>query len=72
MADHDSRNPTTGRTAAEEADFQAGTGMPSNPPHPSAPPPGNGPGGAGKPPPVNTKPSAPGVYGAPIGDTILK
>lgn len=59
----DTRNPTTGRTAAEDADYQAGSG---GAPHPSSP---NG--NAPKPAPANIAPYAPAKFGAPLGETIL-
>lgn len=61
------RNPTVGgETAQETVDRMAGRG--GNPPHPSAAPPGP----FSKPPPANIKPTAPRVYGSPVGSTILK
>lgn len=59
----DTRNPTTGRTAAEDADYQAGSG---GPPHPSSP---NG--SAPKPAPANIAPYAPAKFGSPIDAPIV-
>jgi len=71
----DTRNPTTGETSQETADRMAGQGGPSkaeqqgNPPHYSAPGQSQAP---TKPVGPNIHPVAKGVYGAPIGGTILK
>jgi hypothetical protein len=76
MADPTKAEPRydTGETAQEATDRQAGDGkqsMPtgSNPPHPSA---AASPGPTAKPPGESIHPSARGIYGAPLGSTILK
>lgn len=73
----ESRN-SNGRTAQEEADFQQTGNTPTDPaPAGTSPSPAleggvKGPMVPQRPAPANIHPSAKGVYGAPIGDTVLK
>jgi hypothetical protein len=76
MADPTKAEPRydTGETAQEATDRMAGDGrkasMPTgNPPHPSA---AANPGPTAKAPGESIHPSAQGIYGAPLGSTILK
>ncbi len=61
------RNPTVGgETAQDSVDRMAGGTKGAVPPSVTRAPVVN------RPAPVNVHPSAKGVYGAPVGDTILK